>query len=225
MIRFSIHLPPKYRLDLSLVKSRESLDEEPLLPSLGKVFRSRTGSKFSRFFRLIFEKNHFKKILGTNLAIMVFASTLIPTTTVQSKEIEENEIGSPLILSTQNGIHYPVKNIKITQGYKFYHPGIDLDGATGDEVKPITRGVIEIVEYSKLGYGNSVLINHGNEVKSLYAHLSKIEVSVGESVTKDTKIGEMGATGWAKGDHLHLEIHESGKSINPLTILPREVLP
>ena len=63
------------------------------------------------------------------------------------------------------------------------------------------------------------MIDHGNKLSSLYAHLSKIEVEEGQEVTMDTEIGRMGATGRAFGDHLHLEVYDHGKAVNPLTIL------
>jgi murein DD-endopeptidase MepM/ murein hydrolase activator NlpD len=66
------------------------------------------------------------------------------------------------------------------------------------------------------------LINHGSDITTLYAHLSKIFVEPNQEVTTDTVIGEMGATGHALGDHLHLEIRDTGKPINPLTVLPNK---
>ena len=70
-------------------------------------------------------------------------------------------------------------------------------------------------------YGNAILINHGSGFLSLYAHLSKILVKKDDIVTNQTVIGKIGATGRAFGDHLHLEIYENGKTINPLSVLPR----
>ena len=81
-------------------------------------------------------------------------------------------------------------------------------------------GIVEAIDQSKYAYGNAILINHGNEITSLYAHLSKIEVGVNQEVTIETEVGKMGATGHASGDHLHLEIRDHGKPINPLSLLP-----
>ncbi|OGM02605.1 hypothetical protein A2115_01150 [Candidatus Woesebacteria bacterium GWA1_41_8] len=82
-------------------------------------------------------------------------------------------------------------------------------------------GVVQAASYTKIGYGNAVLISHGNDMTSLYAHLSKIEVKVGDVVESSTEIGKMGATGHATGPHLHLEIRDHGVPINPLSVLPR----
>jgi murein DD-endopeptidase MepM/ murein hydrolase activator NlpD len=81
-------------------------------------------------------------------------------------------------------------------------------------------GVVAEIQHSRFAYGNAVIINHDGNLTSLYAHLSKIDVKEGQSITTLTKIGEMGATGHAFGDHLHLEIRKNGLPINPFSILP-----
>jgi len=98
---------------------------------------------------------------------------------------------------------------------------VDFDGVTGDPIHPIMDGRVEAINYSKYAYGNAVLIDHGDNITSLYAHLSKILIKPNQEVTTDTIIGEMGSTGRSSGDHLHLEIRDSGKPFNPLTALPK----
>lgn len=232
MIRLSINLPTKHRLHLKLVQRRGPLFEEPLLPDMGKVLRVRAGSKVSRFFRHVFEHKRIKKILGTNIALIIALSSFIPARAASDIEPEQTVISeetAPLI--TQSGSQYPVENVRISQGYKFYHPGIDLDGVTGESVYPVMAGVVENISYSRFAfdskgilssaYGNAVIVNHGNKITSLYAHLSKIEVEEDQEVTIKTKLGEIGATGRAWGDHLHLEIRDHNYPINPYSILPR----
>jgi murein DD-endopeptidase MepM/ murein hydrolase activator NlpD len=151
----------------------------------------------------------------------MLASSLVPQTlhAYSPADEEPSFIESPLIVETKHGVSYPTEAVRITQNYGFFHPGIDFDGITGDPINPITAGKVELIEYSNVGYGNAVYINHGNGTKSLYAHLSKINVSEGDTVTTETIIGEMGATGRSFGDHLHLEVYEDGRRVNPLTIL------
>lgn len=124
-------------------------------------------------------------------------------------------------IKTEIGTRFPVEKISITQTYSFIHPGLDLDGVTGDPIISIKKGTVVHVSREKFSYGNSVIIDHGNGLTSLYAHLSKIYVKEGQMVTTDTQIGEMGATGHAFGDHLHFEVRENGIRINPLSVLPR----
>jgi murein DD-endopeptidase MepM/ murein hydrolase activator NlpD len=69
------------------------------------------------------------------------------------------------------------------------------------------------------GYGNRILIDHGNGYTTLYAHLSKIYVSAGQTVRRGDPVGKMGSTGRSTGTHLHFEVHQSGVSKNPLDFL------
>lgn len=198
--------------------------DEPIIPTPATLRKKyRVGGYTRRFFRHIFEHKTIKKIFGVNIAFMLMATSFMPTNTLGNDIAEQNtvidETQMPLI--TKKAIQNPVEVVKITQGFKFYHPGIDLDGITGDTIKSIKKGIVINISYSRFAYGNSIIIDHGNNLSSLYAHLSKIEVEEGQSVDTDTKIGEMGATGRSFGDHLHLEVRDHGIPINPLSVLPR----
>ncbi len=99
-----------------------------------------------------------------------------------------------------------------------YHPGIDFGGATGDQVKCTANGkVIWAGWYG--GYGNCIRIAHGNHLETLYGHLSKIKVKVGQMVTVGDVIGAVGSTGHSTGSHLHYEVRRDGKPINPINFL------
>jgi len=223
MIRLSIHLPGKFRLDLRLVKRREHSVLTPAFPTLKIIKGFKSGNKISRYFRHIFEKINIKKFFGANIALMLISSSLFTTNIAAVENIPDNiTIQSPVVFKTeQRQTRYPTSPVKITQKFSFFHPGVDLDGVTGDLITPIMDGVVISIERSRVGYGNSITVNHGSEVLSLYAHLSKISVVVGQEVTTKTVIGEMGATGRAFGDHLHLEVYQSGKRINPLVLLQK----
>jgi murein DD-endopeptidase MepM/ murein hydrolase activator NlpD len=223
MIRISFNLPTKRRLHIHLVKRRETSIEKPLIPSFKDIKNTRKGNKISRFFRHIFEHKKFKRLLGTNLALMLVATSIYPAgqTLTDFDTAEDTVIQSHIVLTTQKGIRYPVEKVKISQGYKFYHPGIDLDGITGDAVYPIMAGKVEAIDFSRYAYGNAILLNHGNGITTLYAHLSRILVAKDQHVSMDTVIGQVGATGRASGDHLHLEVRDNGRPINPLLVLPQ----
>jgi len=226
MQKITIHLP-KYRLHLAfrLIKKRRDPHAEPFVPTTSVLGRKyRVGNLFQKFFRYIFEHKKVKAIFGSNIALMLIATSSFPTQTLGNINLETTVSaidGTQNPIKTEISTQFPVDDIKITQGYKFYHPGLDLDGITGDEVKPVKKGVVASVSYSKFAYGNSVLIDHGDGLTSLYAHLSKIEVSENQLVTTETKIGEMGSTGRSSGDHLHLEIRDHGIPVNPLLILSK----
>jgi murein DD-endopeptidase MepM/ murein hydrolase activator NlpD len=221
MTNLTLNLP-KYRLHIRLAKRRGGPIDKPLFPELETIKNVRRGNKLSRYFRHIFEHKDIRKILGANMALVIVASSLLPTNIFADTPEEETVIAEAVIpLTTEHSVQYPVESVKITQGYTLFHPGIDFDGITGDSVRPIKNGIVEAVSRSKYAYGNAIIVNHGNKLTSLYAHLSKINVLEGDGVTTDTIIGELGATGHASGDHLHLEIRDNGRPVNPSTILPR----
>jgi murein DD-endopeptidase MepM/ murein hydrolase activator NlpD len=206
---------------LTLVKDRKREETIPFLPDLGKVLNIRKGNKFSRYFRHVFENKKLRRVLGVNFAAIIVASSTMGTSNADAfTSFEQTNISAPTVFTTEKAARIPLDHKNITQGFKFYHPGVDYDGVTGEPVYPIVDGVIEQIQYSKYAYGNAILVNHGNDITSLYAHLSKIYVDTGQVVTTSQSIGAVGATGYATGDHLHLEVRVSGVPINPLTILP-----
>ncbi len=93
-------------------------------------------------------------------------------------------------------------------------------GNTGDTIKPIKNGIVEYKIFDSYGYGKHVIIDHGDGLKSLYAHMSEINVNVGDKVDTNTVLGLMGSTGHSTGSHLHLEVRDHGIPINPLSVIP-----
>lgn len=223
MITLSINLPFAKRLHLRLVSRRKN-PRQSIFPKLEEVLHVRKGSKISRFFRHVFEHLNIRKLVGANIALMVITTNLIPTQINAFDETNQEEtatVESLAVLPIEKIVRFPVEKVAITQNFRLFHPGVDFDGLTGDAIYPITNGRVEAIDESKYAYGKAIYINHGSGLTSLYAHLSKILVKVNDEVTTNTKIGEMGATGNAHGDHLHLEIRNEGIPINPLAILPK----
>ncbi len=108
----------------------------------------------------------------------------------------------------------------ITQYFAWYHPGIDIANRAAPGIAATDGGVVLVAGWPDgMGYGNRVVLDHGNGYSSLYAHLSNIYVSVGQTVSRGQLIGQMGSTGRSTGTHLHLEIHYKGVPLNPLAIL------
>ncbi|MGE3274837.1 MAG: M23 family metallopeptidase [Vicinamibacterales bacterium] len=95
------------------------------------------------------------------------------------------------------------------------HLGFDLASTARAPVHAANRGVVVHADYLGI-YGNCVIIDHGLGVQSLYAHLSEIDVKVGDTVAKGEGIGRTGATGMAGGDHLHFTMVVSGTQVNPV---------
>ncbi len=100
------------------------------------------------------------------------------------------------------------------------HLAIDIGAMTGDNVYAADSGVVVYAGGISGGYGNMVMIDHGNGYQTLYAHLSVIRVSCGASVYQGGVIGSAGSTGNSTGPHLHFEVRYLGGFINPHFVLP-----
>lgn len=100
------------------------------------------------------------------------------------------------------------------------HSGIDIDGETGDPVYAADNGVVVYAGWNNWGYGNVIVINHGNGWQTLYAHLNSYNVGCGQSVYQGTSIGTIGSTGNSTGSHLHFEMMYNGVKVNPWNYLP-----
>jgi peptidoglycan glycosyltransferase len=100
------------------------------------------------------------------------------------------------------------------------HPGIDLGAATGAPIYAADAGVVVFANWTDLGYGNAVVIDHGNGYQTLYGHLSQLQTYCGAKVKAGGLIGLAGATGNAYGPHLHFEIRVTGGFLNPWKHLP-----
>lgn len=105
-------------------------------------------------------------------------------------------------------------------GYRWgqFHKGIDIARAGDRTIKAADNGVVVSAGWDG-GYGNKIVIDHRNGIRTVYAHLASINVHVGQTVAKGTKIGVMGSTGNSTGVHLHFEVYKNGVLQNPLTYL------
>lgn len=104
------------------------------------------------------------------------------------------------------------------------HDGIDIGGTggnlNGQAADSIGGGKVTEVGYDKDGYGNYVVVDHGDGYTSLYGHLQKATVKQGDTVSAGQQVGVIGSTGNSSGPHLHLRVHKNGQSIDPRTVIP-----
>ncbi len=100
------------------------------------------------------------------------------------------------------------------------HLGVDYAAPTGTSVRSVGDGVVDFAGRQG-GYGNVVIVKHGNQHSTVYAHLSRIDVRVGQSIRQAQQIGAVGATGWATGPHLHFEFRVGGVHQDPLHLAKR----
>lgn len=103
-------------------------------------------------------------------------------------------------------------------GYREFHAGLDISAPTGSPAVASAEGLVLETGWMT-GYGNTVILSHGNGYTTLYGHLSKILVEPGQNVKRWDKIGLVGSTGRSTGPHLHYEVHRNGNAVNPLPYL------
>jgi len=110
---------------------------------------------------------------------------------------------------------------KISQGYHWYHKAIDIADSSGPAVVASRGGTVVDAGWTapSRGYGIYVVVDHGDGVQTLYAHLSSVSVSTGQQVLRGQVLGRMGSTGRSTGTHLHFEIRTSSGNVNPLSYL------
>lgn len=104
--------------------------------------------------------------------------------------------------------------------YESWHTGIDLDSRSGTTLYAAASGkVIRTNRGWGGGYGNHIIIDHGDGFQTLYGHMASFSVSSGQWVNQGQVLGIMGSTGWSTGVHVHFEIRKNGSAVNPMNYL------
>ncbi|MFA5124760.1 MAG: M23 family metallopeptidase [Patescibacteria group bacterium] len=148
------------------------------------------------------------KIIETAKPRVVATTAAVPARTAADNEVVVQGTGS---MSWPNGCY------RISQYYKgWLHTGLDIACPWGTPLRAADSGTVTRVQYGRTGYGYNVIINHGGGISTLYGHMSRIDVVVGQSVEKGEVIGAEGSTGRSTGPHLHFEVRINGTQVNPL---------
>lgn len=125
-------------------------------------------------------------------------------------------------VKTSGGFGWPAVGGIITsyQGQRWgrLHKGIDIAGVSNRAILASQGGTVTFAGWHD-SFGNYVKINHPNGYMTLYAHMSSLNVSAGQTVSKGQQIGVMGSTGHSTGMHLHFEVHQNGRLLNPMDVL------
>jgi murein DD-endopeptidase MepM/ murein hydrolase activator NlpD len=101
-----------------------------------------------------------------------------------------------------------------------YHAGVDIAAAYGREVPSAGAGQV-VFSGSQGGYGNTVVVEHADGIRTRYAHLSSIQVEAGAIVDAGTVVGRVGSSGRSTGPHLHFEVLQDGQPVNPAVAATR----
>lgn len=158
----------------------------------------------------------------------IFASEFyndFDTTAVHSEKFDVLNFNDSVLIVLSDSMHgqyvHPF-NGEPTSHFGFrkyrYHLGVDINLETGDSVKTCFDGKVRIAQWSKT-YGNVVVVRHANGIETYYAHLSKLNVKVGQDVTAGDVLGLGGNTGHSHGSHLHFETRFRGQPFDPNMII------
>ncbi len=168
-------------------------------------------------------------ILLTGAGINIISDKLV-TQNSQNQTVEIHDPGTGQVVDTiHTKVVWPVGGVitlnfgEIDLPYQPFHTGIDIASADGKVGTPVTTMMPGKVIYAgeiSWGYGKHIIIDHGNNITTLYGHLDKIFVYKGQEIkTTDLVIGNRGTTGWSTGPHLHFEVRAYGIPVNPRTFL------
>lgn len=189
---------------LGFTRSRKSLIGSSLIKikNLKKMRLALTGGLFAAIF------------LASFMHKMTFATSIggVPVINI-TPQIQNVSV------KTDVTVRIPLEHYTLSRGFGWFHSGADLAANIGEPIYPVMEGVIVLIENGWLGYGNRVIVSHGNGVTTLYGHMSKITTEVGKKVGINDKIGEVGSTGFSTGPHLHLELRQDDVPVDPAEIL------
>ncbi len=158
---------------------------------------------------------------GATLVIPL-AKVVVPTRTTivrnNTQQISLKQAPAPANFVGSSDFIWPTSVRTITQGFHRLHSGLDISDSKKEPTYASADGFVELSGW-RAGYGNTIIINHGNGFKTLYGHSSEIYVKAGDQVVKGQVIAKQGNTGrvrGATGIHLHFEIIKNGVKVNPL---------
>jgi len=121
-----------------------------------------------------------------------------------------------------SGFGYRVDPVyKITK----FHAGLDFAATQGTPIYATADGVVKEASYDAGGYGNHVVLNHGFSYETLYGHMVRIKVHVGQQIKRGEVIGWVGSTGKSTGPHCHYEVHKGGQPVDPVYFFYNDLTP
>ena len=145
---------------------------------------------------------------------------------LNSKRDELEEVNRRVESSRQSRLLWPSSATYVSSPFGWrgrpiygglgFHHGVDIAGPYNTPIYAAEDGVVEAVNHMWGEYGNTIIINHGNGIKTLYAHLNGFLVSEGQRVTRGDHIAKMGSTGYSTGSHLHFEVRINGTRVDPM---------
>lgn len=167
-------------------------------------------------------------VILTQTGINIVSDKLASFNSKTQKIEIHNPLDGSVIVTIDKEIAWPVKGVislefgQSNLPYQPLHTGIDIANPLhqiGDPITPFMEGKVIYTGQISWGFGKHIIIDNGNNITSIYAHLNKIYVYQGQKVKPGDIIGEEGQTGWATGPHLHFQINIFGIPVNPRIFL------
>ena len=164
-------------------------------------------------------------IILTQTGINIVSDKLVDQTGIENQVDILDPISGEVAYTVNQQMFWPTEGVVTLEfgvphlPYQILHTGIDIANNKGTNITPFMGGTVTYAAETKIGYGKHIIIDHGNNITSLYGHLDKILVYKGQTVTTDQVIGLMGTTGWSTGNHLHFQINVYGIPVNPRVFL------
>lgn len=208
----------------SIIRPGDKLSILPVDGIQHKVARNETLSSIARRYNVSSTQiQEFNRLADASL-LRVNQTLIIPggkarAITSRSSSGTTRTIAAPAgtdAAPSSSGLVWPVNCHRINQYYHLRHSGLDIDNCRAqDPIFAAAAGRVEIAGWSSRGYGLYTIIDHGNGMKTLYAHFSQLYVTRGQQVSQGQTIGIMGTTGRSTGIHLHYEVRVGGRTQNP----------
>lgn len=209
--------------DADSISIGEVLSIPPISGIIHKVKKGDTLNSISKLYdvpsQAIADFNYLADI--SNLSVgseLVIPDAKIPQV-IQSPAVSPVPSWNTGSVGTKKGwCNWPTTSRIVTQGFSWYHNGIDIATSWFTAMPPIyacAGGRVVRAGWDPTGYGIMVLIDHGNGYSTLYGHLSKLLVSYGQYVGQGQQVGVMGSTGRSSGPHLHFEVRQGFSRYNP----------
>jgi murein DD-endopeptidase MepM/ murein hydrolase activator NlpD len=189
--------------------------------SLGKIHKVSDVLKYPQL-----NKKVLFRIFGVQMAGLAAALsiTTYPTHAFDYNLAQQvsNEILTPVVMTTSREYQFPLEmTLGMSQSFHGIHPGVDLRAPVGTKIYSMAEGTVIEVGQMLVGYGHFVRIAHKGTISSLYAHLDEVSVKSGQKITLGETLGTVGMTGWTTGPHLHFEVHQGDKAVNPMGFISR----
>ncbi len=163
-------------------------------------------------------------ILITQIGVNVISDSLVGNNAVTKTIILKDPRTGEVYKEIKGNVAWPsVGRTTLEFGelspFQPFHTGLDIASKLNTPVTPMMGGTVIYARENFFGYGKHVIIDHGDNITAIYAHLNKIYATEGQKVTVNDVIGGQGKTGWATGVHLHFEIRVFGIPVNPMVFL------